>query len=148
MRMNTRGSSEKSYEFTSEFLQRHPKDQHILIAAADDTTALGAVRAAKQLKRERHIAIVGHDCIPAALAEMKLDGTPLVASVSREMHTYGPRLMQLGRALVRGQHIAPYHYVNHKLVRAEALADQPVDLPLVRLSSERRSNWGTVQISK
>jgi len=148
MRMNTRGSSEKSYELTSEFLERHPKDRHILIAAADDTTALGAVRAAKQHKRQRRIAIVGHDCIPAALAEMKLDGTPLVASVSREMHTYGPRLMQLGRALVRGQYIAPYHYVNHKLVRAEALADQTVDLPLVHLSSERRSDSGTVQISK
>ncbi len=148
MRINTRGSSGKSFEFTSEFLQKHSKDRYILIAAADDMSALGAVRAAKQLKREQHVAIVGHDCIPAALAEMKLDGTPLVASVSRETHKYGPRLMQLGRALVRGQHIAPYHYVNHKLVKAEALADQPGGLPLIRVSSDRRSSWGTVQVSK
>jgi ribose transport system substrate-binding protein len=148
MRMNTRGSNEKSFEFTVKFLQRHSKDRYILIAAADDMSALGAVRAARQLKREKHVAIVGHDCIPAALAEMKLEGTPLVASVSREMHTYGPRLMQLGRALVRGQHTAPYHYVNHKLVRAETLADQSVGLPLVSLSNEKRSDWGTGQVSE
>lgn len=147
IRMNTRGSSEKSYEFTSEFLQRHPKDRGILIAAADDESALGAVRAVKQLKRAKHVAIAGHDCIAEALAEMKIPGTPLVASVSCEMHTYGPRLMQLGRALVRGQHIAPYHYVNHKLVRAEAFASQAIDLSPVRLSSQRPSNWGTVRVA-
>lgn len=146
MRMNTRGSSEKGYEFTSEFLQRHPKDRGILIAAADDESALGAVRAVKQLKREKYVAIVGYDCIPDAVAEMKTPGTPLVASISGEMETYGPRLMQLGRALVRGQHIAPYHYVNHKLVTAESLADQPASLPPVRLYSQRRSSWGAAQV--
>ena len=54
--------------------------------------------------------------------EMKISGTPLVASVSHEKHAYGTRLMQLGLALVRGQHIAAYHYVNQKLVTSEALA--------------------------
>jgi ribose transport system substrate-binding protein len=83
---------------------------------------LGALRAVKQLKCEKHVAIVGQDCIPDALEELRISGTPLVASVSHEVHTYGPRLTQLGLALVRGQHIAAYHYVNHKLVTAEALA--------------------------
>jgi len=104
-------------------LQRHSKDRGIVIAAADDTSVLGALRAVKQLKREKHVAIVGQDCIPDAVDEMKVPGTPLVASVSREVHTYGPRLMQLGLALVRGQHVAPYHYVNHKLVTAKGLSN-------------------------
>jgi ribose transport system substrate-binding protein len=118
VRMNTRGLSELSYELSSEFLRKHPSEHSILIAAANDITALGASRAAKQLQREKHVAIVGHDCIPDALVEMKVPGTPVVASVSREVHTYGPRLMQLARALIRGQHVAPYQYVNHKLVKA------------------------------
>lgn len=127
VRQNTRGLSEKSYEISTEFLLRHPKEASILIAAADDITALGASRAAKLLKREKHVAIVGHDCIPDALNEMRSPGTPMVASVSREAHTYGPRLMQLGRALIRGQHVAPYQYVNHKLVKAEELAGRALD---------------------
>ncbi len=122
VRMDARGLAEKSYKLTLDFLQRHPKDRGILVAAADDTSALGALRAVKELKRDKHVAIVGQDCIPDAIDAMKIVGTPFVASVSREVHTYGPRLMQLGLALVRGQHIAPYHYVNHKLVTAEDLA--------------------------
>jgi ribose transport system substrate-binding protein len=131
VRKNTRGLSEKSYEISTEFLLGHPKEPSILIAAADDITALGASRAAKLLKREKHVAIVGHDCIPDALNEMRFPGTPMVASVSREVHTYGPRLMQLGRALIRGQHVAPYQYVNHKLVKAEELKGRARDFGLV-----------------
>lgn len=123
VRIDARGLSEKSYKLTADFLQRHSKDRGIVIAAADDTSALGALRAVRQLKREKHVAIVGQDCIPDAMDEMKVAGTPLVASVSREVHTYGPRLVQLGLALVRGQHVAPYHYVNHKLITAEGLSN-------------------------
>jgi ribose transport system substrate-binding protein len=125
VRMDARGLSDKSYKLTSEFLQRHPRDRGILVAAADDTSALGSLRAVKHLKRERHVAIVGQDCIPEAVEEMKQPATPFVASVSHEVHTYGPRLMQLGLALVRGQQIAPYQYVRHKLVTAEALTGGP-----------------------
>jgi ribose transport system substrate-binding protein len=121
VRVDAQGSREKSYKLTIEFLRRHSKDRGILIAAADDTSALGALRAVRQIKCEKHVAIVGQDCTPDTMDEMKIVGTPLVASVSREVHTYGPRLMQLGLALLRGQHIAPYHYVDHKLVTAEAL---------------------------
>ena len=129
VRMDARGLGEKSYKLTADFLRRHPKDREILIAAADDTSALGALHAVKELKREKHIAIVGQDCIPDAIDAMKIPGTPFIASVSREVRTYGPRLIQLGLALVRGQHVAPYHYVNHKLVTAEELGQATTKAP-------------------
>lgn len=132
VRMDSRGLSDKSYRVTAEFLQRHPRDQGILIAAADDTSALGALHAVKQSKREKHIAIVGQDCIPEALEEIRVHGSPFIGSVSREVHTYGRRLVQLGRALVRGQEIAPYHYVDHKLITAEVLATESHAHALIR----------------
>lgn len=135
VRMDARGLSESSCRVTSEFLKRHPRDRGILVCAADDTIALGALRAVKQLKREKHVAIVGQDCIPEALEEIRTFGSPLIASVSREVHTYGPRLVQLGLALVRGQQVAPYNYVNHKLVTAEGLATQPAAVPVDSPSS-------------
>ena len=119
--VDARGLRERSFQLTLEFLKRHPKDRGILIIAADDTSALGALRAVRQLNREKHVAIGGQDCLPEAMEEMKTPGTPLIASVSHEVHTYGPRLIQIGLALVRGQHVSPYHYVNHKLVTAEIL---------------------------
>ena len=133
VRLDAQGLSEKSYELTEEFLQSHPEDRGILIAGADDASALGASLAVKQSKREKHVAIVGQGCIPEMMNEMKTAGTPLLASVSHEVHTYGPRLMQLGLALVRGQQIAPYHYVNHKLVTAEAPADSFSRMPSIHL---------------
>lgn len=118
-RLDARGLEERSYRLTLEFLRKHRRDRGILIAAADDTTALGAVRAVRESKKQREVAIAGQDGIPEALEEMKKRGTPLVTSVSHEVGTYGARLMQIGLALVRGQWVAPYHYVGHKLVIAD-----------------------------
>ena len=71
VRMDGRGMRDRSKKLVADFLQRHPKDKHILIAAANDSSALGAVDAVRELKRERHVAIVGQDCIAEALAEMR-----------------------------------------------------------------------------
>jgi ribose transport system substrate-binding protein len=121
VRMDGHGTDEKCYKLTFEFLRRHPQDR-ILIAAGDDIGALAALRAVKDHKREKQVAIMGQDCIPAAIEEMKVPGTPLIGSVSYEAHTYGPRLIQLGIALVRGKRIPPYSYVEHKLVTANTMA--------------------------
>ncbi len=90
VRMDARGMREKSYRLVLDFIRRHPKDRGILIAAATDTSALGAVRAIRELKWEKYAAIVGQDCIPEALEEMALPDSPLIASVSHQAHTYGP----------------------------------------------------------
>ncbi len=62
VRIDGRGFRDKSQKLISDFLQRHPKDKHILIAAAKDTSALGAMDAVRETKREKHVAIVGQDC--------------------------------------------------------------------------------------
>jgi ribose transport system substrate-binding protein len=121
VRMDGRGLRDKSKKLVSDFLDRHPKDKHILIAAATDSSALGAVDAVRQHKRERHVAIVGQDCIAEAIAEMQTDKSPLIGSVSHEPNSYGPSLIHLGLALLRGQTVSPYNYVPHKLVTRESL---------------------------
>lgn len=121
--MDGRGMRDKSYRLVLDFLRRNPQDRGILIAAATDTSALGAVQAARELKRDKYVAIVGQDCIPEAIEEMKVPGTPLIASVSHEAHSYGPRLIHLGLALLAGQRVPPYHYVEHKLVTATSIRE-------------------------
>ena len=116
------GRRDKSYKLIREFLRRHPNDRGILIAAATDTSALGALRAVRESKREKQVAIVGQDCIQEALDEMRAPATPFIASISHEATSYGPRLIHIGLALLNGQTVAPYNYVEHKLVTASFLA--------------------------
>ena len=42
---------------------------------------------------------IGQDCIPDAMEGMKISGTPLLASVSHEVHTYDPRVDATGAGL-------------------------------------------------
>ena len=88
-----------------------------MIAAANDTSALGALDAVRERKRTRHIAIVGQDCIEEAMLELQRPGSPFLASVSHETNTYGPGLIHLGLAILRGQTVPPYNYVTHKLIK-------------------------------
>jgi ribose transport system substrate-binding protein len=105
-----------------DFLRTHPNDKGVLVAAATDTSALGALQAVREAKREKDVAIVGQDCIPEALDEMSIPDTCFIASVSHEAHSYGPQLVQLGLAILNGQTLPPYNYVRHKLVTSSALA--------------------------
>jgi ribose transport system substrate-binding protein len=123
VRIDGRGIREKSARVVSEFLNRHPKDRHILIAAATDTSALGALEAVRSLKREKHVAIVGQDCIQEAIDEMRRPESPWIGSVSHEAGSYGPQLIHLGLAILRGLTVLPYNYVEHKLVTAESVRE-------------------------
>lgn len=116
VRLDGRGLRERSYRLMLDFLSHRPHDRGVLIAAATDTSALGAVQAVKELKREKHVAIVGQDCISEALEEMQTEGSPLIGSVSHEAQSYGPRLLHIALALLSGQRVPPYNYVEHRLV--------------------------------
>jgi ribose transport system substrate-binding protein len=127
-RFDSRGMRDRSKKVVSDFLIQHPKNKHILIATATDSSALGAVDAVREQKRRKHVVIVGQDCIAEAIEEMLKEDTPLIASVSHEISSYGPRLVDLGLSLLGGHTVPPYNYVEHKLVTRDSLhgVKQPV----------------------
>jgi ribose transport system substrate-binding protein len=121
VRLDGRGLREKSRKLISDFLHRHPRDKHILIAAATDSSALGAVDAVREHKRVKQVAIIGQDCIAEAMAEMQRAKSPLIGSLSHEASSYGPSLIHLGLSLLRGQTLPPYNYVTHRMVTRTSL---------------------------
>jgi len=121
VRLDGRGLRENSRKLVKDFLERHPRDKHILIAAATDSSALGAVDAVREQKRERWVAIMGQDCISDAMDEMARPDSPLIGSVSHETGSYGPNLIELGLALLRGRTVPPYNYVSHRLVTRKSV---------------------------
>jgi ribose transport system substrate-binding protein len=84
---------------------------------------LGVLDAVREAGLEAHFAIVGQDCIPEVMAEMRRGGSAIIGSISHEPETYGPRLIQLGIAILRGYTVPPYNYVHHKAVTPETLGD-------------------------
>ena len=116
-----RGMRQPSQLATTDFLRDRQKGEHILVAAATDSSALGVLDAARAAGREADFAIVGQDCIPEVLDEMRSGSSAIIGSISHEVETYGPRLIQLGIALLRGYTVPPYNYVRHKTVTPETL---------------------------
>lgn len=132
VRLEGRGMREPSCAAMTEFLQHH-KAQRILVAASTDSSALGVLDAARQLGRARHVAIVGQDCIPEVLEEMRTKDSPIIGSVSHGAEAYGPRLIQLGVSLLRGHIVPPYNYVRHYVVTPETQAAENAERAKTRV---------------
>jgi ribose transport system substrate-binding protein len=127
VQIDGRGSRNPSRLAVGGFLQKSQGSQRILVAAATDSSALGVLDAARQNGREHDIAVVGQDCIPDALEEMKSGHSALIGSISHEADTYGPRLIQLGISILRGYAVPPYNYIRHKVVTPETLNGESKD---------------------
>jgi ribose transport system substrate-binding protein len=123
VRIEGRGMREASKRAMSELLRSCRPGEHTLVAAATDSSALGVLDAVREAGLEAHFAIVGQDCIPEVMAEMRRGGSAIIGSISHEPETYGPRLIQLGIAILRGYTVPPYNYVHHKAVTPETLGD-------------------------
>lgn len=122
LQIDGRGMRQASQVALTNFLRDHNvKGERVLVAAATDSSALGVLDAARQAGRESDFAIVGQDCIPEVEEEMRLGKSALVGSISHETESYGPRLIQLGIALLRGYTVPPYNYARHRAVTPETL---------------------------
>lgn len=121
VQIDGRGMREASRKAMSELLRQGRPGEHVLVAAANDTSALGVLDAVREAGQEANFAIVGQDCIPEVLDEMRKGTSAIVGSISHEPETYGPRLIQLGISILRGYTVPPYNYVHHRAVTPETL---------------------------
>src|SRR4051812_432484 len=77
--------------------------RRVLVAAINDTSALGAVRAFEGAGRRSFCAVLGHNVSMEARAEMRRPETRLVGSVAFFPEKYGERLMKLARDILLRQ---------------------------------------------
>ena len=118
-----RGMREASRKSMSAYLREHKGGELTLVAAVNDTSALGVLDAVREAGQEGNFAIVGQDCIPEVLEEMLAQSSAIVGSISHEAETYGPRLIQLGISILRGYTVPPYNYVHHRPVSPDSLGE-------------------------
>lgn len=118
-----RGMREASHRAMSTYLRQQKGGELTLVAAVNDTSALGVLDAVREAGLEANFAIVGQDCIPEVLEEMRTRSSAIVGSISHEAESYGPRLIQLGISILRGYTVPPYNYVHHRAVSPDSLGE-------------------------
>ena len=121
VQIDGRGMREASRKAMLEFLRSSGTAERTLVAAETDSSALGVLDAIRQNGSEENFAIVGQDCIPEVLEELGKGDSAIIGSISHEAQSYGPRLIQLGIAILRGYTVPPYNYAHHRAVTAESL---------------------------
>jgi len=119
---------------------RASSSKHVLVGAANDPSALGAVRAFEEAGRAANAAIVGQNAEPEARAELRSPRTPLTGSVAYFPEKYGDGLLRLALDLLARKPVPPALFIKHKLITPENVDHfYPNDslLGIGRLSPER-----------
>ena len=98
---------------------RMSKARHVLVGAANDPSALGAVRAFQETGREGTCAVVGQNAEPDARLELRSARTPLVASVAYFPERYGSGLVRLALDILSRKAVPPAVFTRHQIITAE-----------------------------
>jgi ribose transport system substrate-binding protein len=98
---------------------RQSKAKRILIGAANDPSALGAVRAVQEASRDAHCAIAGQNAEPDARAELRDRRSSLVASVAYFPERYGDDLIRLALDILARRPVPPAVFVHHQVITAD-----------------------------
>jgi ribose transport system substrate-binding protein len=118
VRLNGNGQFGQSLEAVRKHLRR-ARAERWLVAAINDPSAVGAVRAFEEAGRLQSCAVVGHNASIEARSEMRRGGSPLVGSVGFFPERYGEGVMALAMDILRRRPTPPAVFVKHQLVTPE-----------------------------
>ena len=110
------------FQTTLERVRKHlreSKPKHVLVGAANDSSALGALRAMQEAGRTSDCAIVGQNAEPEARAELRTPNTRLIASVAYFPEKYGDGLLRLAFDILARRVVPPAVFTTHQLITPE-----------------------------
>jgi ribose transport system substrate-binding protein len=95
---------------------RRARAKRILIAATNDASALGALRALEEAGRGNDCAIVGQNAEPEARMELREPRTGLIGSVACPAEEYGEGLVRLALDILTQKPVPQASFVKHRIV--------------------------------
>jgi ribose transport system substrate-binding protein len=95
---------------------RESKAKRILVGAANDPSALGALRAFEEAGRANECAIVGQNAEPEARAELRTQDSRLIASVAYFPEKYGEGLIRLALDILAHKAVPPAIFTSHHVI--------------------------------
>jgi ribose transport system substrate-binding protein len=93
--------------------------RRVLIGAANDPSALGALRAFEEAGRASHCAVVGQSAEPEARAELREPRTRLIGSVAYFPERYGDGLIRLALDILSHKPVSAGCFVHHQIITPE-----------------------------
>lgn len=113
-----KGTEKGGYAVTRHFVQSLGRKEHLLIAASNDNCTRGAIRAIRELGRERSTAIMSQGWGPDQDLEAELQSTdsPLIGAIAYFPEKYGERILPIVLQCLKRQPVSPSHYCEHKLI--------------------------------
>jgi ribose transport system substrate-binding protein len=110
------------FQTTLERVRKHLREttaKRILVGAANDSSALGALRAFEEAGRGNECAIVGQNAEPEARAELRSPQTRLIASVAYFPEKYGDGLIRLALDILAKKAVPPAIFTSHQIITPE-----------------------------
>ena len=109
------GQFQTSLERVRKHLRQSPA-KRVLVGAANDSSALGALRAFEESGRANDCAVVGQNGEPEVRAELRSGRSRLIASVGYFPEKYGDGLMRLAFDILARKAVAPAVFTNHQII--------------------------------
>jgi ribose transport system substrate-binding protein len=91
-------------------------NRRLLVSGFNDLSALGALEAVREARREGKVAIVGHNAMREGRTEIRRPGSPFIASVAYFPERYGAKLAKLACAMAAGEPVPPADYTDHVVI--------------------------------
>jgi ribose transport system substrate-binding protein len=110
------------FEATLDIVRKHLRRRNakrVLVGAVNDSTALGALQAFREVGLETECAIVGQDAALEARQELRRASTRLIGSVAFFPETYGNQLIKLATDILEKKPVPPAVFTQHQLVTSE-----------------------------
>ena len=98
---------------------RRRKAKRVLVGAVNDSTALAALQAFREMGLEEESAVVGQDASIEARQELRRQSTRLIGSVAYFPENYGAQLIKLALEILEKKHVPPAVFTQHELVTPE-----------------------------
>jgi ribose transport system substrate-binding protein len=95
---------------------RETKSKRILVGAANDPSALGALRAFQEAGRANHCVIIGQNAEPEARVELREPNTRFIASVAYFPEKYGDGVIRLALDILTGKASPPAVFTHHQVI--------------------------------
>jgi len=110
------------FQTTLERVRKHlreSKSRRVLVGTANDSSALGALRAFEEAGRAQDCVIAGQNAEPEARAELRLATTRLIASVAFFPEKYGDGLLRLALDIMARKAVPPAVFTTHQVITPE-----------------------------
>jgi ribose transport system substrate-binding protein len=107
------------FDATLDIVRKHlrrRKAKRVLVGALNDTTALAALQAFREIGLEAESAIVGQDAAVEARQELRKPNSRLVGTVAYFPEFYGHQLIKLALAILEKRHVPPAVFTQHVLL--------------------------------